>query len=138
MKIKKTVRLSKNAIDILEEQKNQSQFLENLITGNSNTPESDIIKRIQTMEQRILDCLSTENKQPVDKKYSLSSPTARTKQDVLQDIEQEKQVLQQLLEVNQDPTDHAKQQSILQELWEEYHLLVKEEKKYEDIMDEHA
>lgn len=94
-------------------------------------------KRKSDLVNRLLDNhynATTGQTQPTLNVYttSLSSPVARTeqtrtKQHVLQDIEQEKQILQELLEVNQDPADHARQQSKIQELWDEYHLLVKEE-----------
>jgi hypothetical protein len=56
-----------------------------------------------------------------------SIATVRSVKDLLNEIQQAKLELQELLEVSQDPDDHAKLQQHIQYLWNEYHKLKREE-----------
>jgi hypothetical protein len=112
MKTPKTFRLSEEAVKVLDEQPNATEFLESLIL-NQHKQSIEVVPL-----QQLKEVLRELSHRTIN-----SHPTVRTPADVLRDIEQAKLELHDLLEVNQDPNDHAQQQTKIQNLWEEYNSL---------------
>lgn len=123
MKIKKTIRLSDKAIEILDGKENQSQYIEDLILGvhkldeTANNDET-LAQQINAMELRLMEALekssATQNPVPVT--------STRGPQDILADIKNKELELNTLLQESQDPEDHKKLQLQIQQLWAEYHV----------------
>ena len=91
-------------------------------------------KKKSDLVNRLLDDYYNSLQGPIQPRESVikfqeapSVYTPRTSKDVLRDIEQAKIELVELLEVNQDPSDHTKAQQNIQGLWNEYHILKGEE-----------
>lgn len=149
-KISKTFRLSERAVEILNQQPNATEYLEEVIGGiaKAGTPQftettngsvndtEKILKYMKSMEERLTSLFPLQEYPPQPQFTNTNVGSVppqkknisfRTRKDVLQDIEREKQSLQDLLEVNQDPKDHAIKQQFIQELWDEYHSIEEDE-----------
>ena len=131
----RSFRFSDEAEKIISQQEDPKKFIESLITGNhvrplEVVPVEQLVELLEDMLSKQIPALATPPQPQFTNTNVGSVPFyTRTKTDVLLDIEREKQNLQDLLEVNQDPKDHAIKQQFIQELWNEYHALVKEEQE---------
>ena len=135
----KTFRLSERAVGILESQDNQSQFIEDLITGEQQAPDTEIIKRLKAMEERLLDTIGSLTpdlstpllKAPTEIKTEdlkmRVSPTAnnRDKNTIRTEIDKLEEERRKELEYVQDPETSAEVHKGYQEridiMWREFH-----------------
>jgi len=142
----KTFRLSERAVEILESQDNQSQFIEDLITGEQQAPDTEIIKRLKAMEERLLDTIGsllgdlstpllkapaeikTEDlKSHTEDLKMRVSPTAnnRDKNTIRTEIDKLEEERRKELEYVQDPETSAEVHKGYQEridiMWREFH-----------------
>lgn len=123
MKIAKTFRLSEEAIKVINQQTNATEFLEDLILDKYQRP-MEVVPLQQLKD--LLDGLSSNGRTEAFEALNLGSShsePAITPQSILAEIEDKKQRLSELIEVNQDPADHAKLQNEIQELWRKYSIL---------------
>lgn len=142
MKISKTFRLSPEAIEKLMKQDNATQYLEDLILGNTpqesqrKIPWGNLEKRIDDMQNKIISKVESINiKQNDDGTISPIDPTkpavyrvtetkktasaTRSRGDIINDIktlEAEKMEM-----VSQDPDDYIGINKNIADLWKEYH-----------------
>lgn len=136
MKISKTFRLSEEAIDILNKQDNQAQYLENLILSKTNpAPSNSMLESIREIIKQELKAHSPQvanssphSPQKIEPVYS-SVPSEPAK--IKSEINQLKIECDDKLEQCQDPqlakriaTDYELR---IQTLWDKYWMIIKGE-----------
>lgn len=143
-KISKTFRLSSEAVKVLEQQENQSKYIENLILGIGKLDEAakhddTIATHIYALEERLIAALKCphpnvgpeKNTSSATNKNSSATPMEVRPADILNAIRSMEDELKEELEYAQDPEYIKEKTSVYKEeidkLWAQYHALKAQE-----------